>query len=316
MSEHVAILLCTYNGERFLQKQLDSIAAQTHKNWHVWASDDGSHDASLTILQATQQRWGSRLTIIDGPKLGSTANFLSLIKNQNIKAHFFAYADQDDIWEAHRLSRGLETLNKALATANTAQAALYGSRTLYIDGNDSVIGAANVFTRPPAFGNALVQCIAGGNTMLFNDTLRDLIAQIPGKQPQRLNHDWLSYLVATASQGIVIYDPKPTVRYRQHGQNLIGQNQGLAARLTRLKQLLNGQHQLLIHAHLEALLSLNKQLHPDIRRQLQTFILATKHGQPTSNPVSRLAAWYRSGAYRQSASESAAFALAAFLGRL
>ena len=64
----VAILLCTFNGARFLQGQLDSYAAQTHANWTVWASDDGSGDGTLAILERQRLAWGpGRLTIVGGP---------------------------------------------------------------------------------------------------------------------------------------------------------------------------------------------------------------------------------------------------------
>jgi glycosyltransferase involved in cell wall biosynthesis len=60
----VAILMCTFNGERFLTAQLESILAQTHKNWVLWVSDDGSSDQTLEILKATQMHWGTDKLLI------------------------------------------------------------------------------------------------------------------------------------------------------------------------------------------------------------------------------------------------------------
>ncbi|MBY0345241.1 MAG: glycosyltransferase, partial [Neisseriaceae bacterium] len=75
----VAILLCTYQGQHYLRDQLDSFANQTHANWSIWASDDGSQDETHAILMAYQAKWGSeRLSIHFGPKEGFVANFLSL----------------------------------------------------------------------------------------------------------------------------------------------------------------------------------------------------------------------------------------------
>ena len=90
----VAILLCTYNGARFLPEQLDSLEAQTHQNWVVYASDDGSTDATLEILQQYQAKWPSgKLTIRTGPQKGFCQNFLSLTCDPNIRADYYAFCD-------------------------------------------------------------------------------------------------------------------------------------------------------------------------------------------------------------------------------
>ena len=73
---HVAILLCTHNGARFLQPQMESIRAQTHTNWGVWASDDASGDDTVALLQRCRAAWGdNRLTVLQGPAAGFTRNF-------------------------------------------------------------------------------------------------------------------------------------------------------------------------------------------------------------------------------------------------
>lgn len=78
----VAILLSTYNGERFLVEQLDSLLAQTHRDWIIYASDDGSIDSTLAILREYQQRVGEeRFFIFNGPRQGFAKNFMSLVKN-------------------------------------------------------------------------------------------------------------------------------------------------------------------------------------------------------------------------------------------
>jgi glycosyltransferase involved in cell wall biosynthesis len=93
----VAILLCTYQGERFLAPQLDSFQAQTHTNWEVWASDDGSIDDTHAILKDYQRKWpAGRLSIHNGPAEGFAANFLSLTCKAAVEADFYAYSDQDD----------------------------------------------------------------------------------------------------------------------------------------------------------------------------------------------------------------------------
>src|SRR3990172_7498629 len=90
----VAILMGTFQDERFLAQQLDSIRAQTCSDWAIWVSDDRSSDATLSILESYQAKWGRhKLSIQSGPAQGFRANFLSLACNTAIPADYFAFCD-------------------------------------------------------------------------------------------------------------------------------------------------------------------------------------------------------------------------------
>jgi glycosyltransferase involved in cell wall biosynthesis len=94
----VAILLATFNGDRFLSAQLDSLESQLHQDWFVIASDDGSTDNTLKILQKYQERWPEgKLSIRTGPEQGFCHNFLSMACDSAIKADFYAFCDQDGV---------------------------------------------------------------------------------------------------------------------------------------------------------------------------------------------------------------------------
>ena len=110
-SAHVAILMGTCNGARFLRAQLDTIAAQSHRDWRLVASDDGSADGTRAILAAFRDRHGpGRVEIRPGPRRGFAANFLWLAGDPGIGADYYAFADQDDLWHPDRLARGLDRL--------------------------------------------------------------------------------------------------------------------------------------------------------------------------------------------------------------
>lgn len=142
----VAILLCTYQGQHFLKDQLDSFAAQSHTNWEVWASDDGSEDGTHAILEAYQQKWpNGRLSIHSGPAEGFAANFLSLTCKASIDADYYAYSDQDDIWESDHLARALDWLK----TVPDDIPVLYSSRARYISANGAGQGFSTLFKRHP-----------------------------------------------------------------------------------------------------------------------------------------------------------------------
>jgi len=235
----VAILLCTYNGAQFLAEQLDSLESQTHQNWVVIASDDGSTDQTLEILQKYQAKWpNGKLTIRSGPQNGFCQNFLSLACDQNIRADYYAFCDQDDVWLPEKLTVALENI------ASNKQADipyLYCGRTKYMTETLKPCGMSPLFVFPPSFRNALVQSIAGGNTLVFNQAAKSLLEKVGLVDVP--SHDWWMYQLVSGVEGIVFYDPNPYVLYRQHQFALVGGNNSFPAKMERVWMLLQGRFQ-------------------------------------------------------------------------
>jgi len=303
----VAILLCTRNGARFLAEQLESIATQTHTQWTVWASDDGSTDATRDILSQFQSRWGGqKLRILAGPGRGSSANFLALACNGEIAADYFSYADQDDIWHPDKIERSLAML--AAVPASTP--ALYLSRSCLIDEAGRELGLSRLFNKPPGFRNALVQNIGGGNTMMLNAAARDLL-RVAGPDVEVVVHDWWTYMVVSGCGGVVLNDPAPSLKYRQHGANQIGSNIGVAARLLRAGQLLEGRFRVWTDINLAALARIESRLTPQNAQVLRTFRAAR-----AASVMGRLIGLVRSGITRQSFLDNLGLYLAAALNRI
>lgn len=232
----VAILMATYNGAKFLAEQLDSIADQTYSNWRVVVSDDGSSDETLAILAEYQKAWGqNKLEIRRGPRIGYCANFLSLACDKLTKADYYAFCDQDDVWLPNKLKVAVDYLN----AHQNAGPYLYCGRTHYVDVNLKPRGASPLFPYPRSFRNALVQSIAGGNTMVFNQGVKALLEQVGPVNV--VSHDWWVYMLTTGAGGVAFYDTKPEVLYRQHCGNLIGENTSALARFERLTMLMQGR---------------------------------------------------------------------------
>jgi glycosyltransferase involved in cell wall biosynthesis len=295
----VAILMGTCNGARFLGAQLDTIAAQSHRDWRLVASDDGSTDATREILAAFRVEAGpERVEIREGPRRGFAANFLALAGDPGIRADFYAFADQDDLWHPDRLARGLARLR-----AVPDRPALYGSRTVLIDEAGRETGRSPRFRAAPSFANALVQSIAGGNTMLFNAAAKRLLEAAGGLRV--VAHDWWAYQLVSGAGGTVIYDPEPTVAYRQHGRNLIGGNRGLRDKAGRLRMLAAGRLAEHTDTNLAALEAAAPLLTPEARAKVA--LLRRCRRLPV---LQRLAALRRLGLYRQTRGDTAMLWLA------
>lgn len=303
----VAVLLCTMNGQRFLGEQLDSIAAQTFPGWQVWASDDGSQDGTLAMLEQYRAAWGEeRLVIQAGPGRGCAANFLSLACSVALKAEYYAFADQDDIWEVAKLQRAVAWLETIPSTVP----ALYCSRTRLIDETGQEIGLSPLFVRPPGFANALVQNIGGGNTMVFNHAARALL-QAAGSEIEIVAHDWWAYLLIAGCGGRIFYDPSPSLYYRQHDRNLVGANTGWLARLVRVRLLAEGRFKEWNARNIEALQGVNWMLTPENQRILERWQEFRK--QPL---LTRLLGLNRVGIYRQTLAGNFGLLAAAFFRRI
>ena len=251
----VAILMCTYNGEKFIREQLDSIEAQDYKNWTLYVSDDGSKDRTLSILKAYQKKWGNQKLIIRrGPQKGFCQNFLQIINDPKIKAHFYFLSDQDDVWMPHKVSHALKFLTKL----DPLKPKLYCGRTTYVSSDaKKILGHSDLFLKRPSFKNALIQSLAGGNTMGFNHHLKRITQRYSNVDV--VSHDWWLYILNELIGGRTLYDTESTILYRQHNGSLIGANTGLIAKLKRLRMLINGTYRKLNTKHLEAFGKLNVQ---------------------------------------------------------
>lgn len=304
--ERVAILLCTFNGEAHLSRQLDSILAQEHRKWVIYASDDGSTDRTLSILQDYREKiGGERLVLLQGPRAGYAENFMSMLRNPLVVGDYYAFSDQDDCWDACKLARALAWMRQQFG--NTA--ALYCGRTRLIDDDERPIGYSPLFARRPAFRNALTQSLAGGNTMLLNGAAHALLARTPAGM-RVTSHDWWAYLLVTACGGRVHYDAYPTIGYRQHGANLIGSNAGLWARLGRLKYMLEGNYREWNDINLAGLREFEALMTQENLRLTVLFQLARRAGL-----LRRLWSLVRAGFYRQTFAGNVGMMLAVALRR-
>ena len=228
----VSILLATYNGEKFLSPQMDSLLAQSESGFRILYQDDGSADGTREILRAWSERDARIIPAAhQGEHLGPAGNFFSLLSQTD--SEYVCLCDQDDLWERDKL----RTL---LAACRQAEAARPGIPIL-VHSDASVIDQDGRQTAPSFFhlqgwdpqavhlNQLLVQNNATGCMMMMNRPLTDLVVRY-GHPEKMFMHDWFIALTAAAFGEIVFLD-EPLVRYRQHGDNTIGASRsGLLSR--------------------------------------------------------------------------------------
>jgi len=263
----VAILMGTHNGARFLPEQLDSLVGQTHQNWVLIASDDGSTDDTIKILKAYQAKWPpGKLIIKEGPKQGFCVNFLSMACDPKICTDYYAFCDQDDVWLATKLAVAIQNISE---NQEENIPYVYCGRTFYVNENLKKIGCSPLFTFPRSFRNALIQSIAGGNTMVFNQSAKNALEKVG--VVQHPSHDWWVYQLVTGVGGDVFYDQTPQVLYRQHKDALVGGNNSFAARIERISMVFKGEFRRWSDQNIAILSAANPWLTHGSRETLELF---------------------------------------------
>ena len=223
----VTILLATYNGEKYLRQQLDSIFGQTYKNISVFARDDGSKDGTCEILQEYSEKFD--LQYVKGNNIGAFANFLELIQIAP-DSDYYAYSDQDDVWVKDKIKVAVSQLESEAGKSEPA---------MFIHSNYAVNNALEVIDQPHTEGFSeannlalgIVRNICQGSACVLNRSLMNEVKKIP--KETICQHDWWTYLVCLSLGGRVIADRRPLILYRQHGNNVLGAHVGVIFRLKR-----------------------------------------------------------------------------------
>lgn len=222
----VDILLATYNGEKFLREQLDSIMQQTYQHFRLIIRDDCSSDKTVAIIKEYADRYPGKIVCLSSEeRLGVKSNFSRLLKES--EADYVCFADQDDVWMPNKVEL---TLNKLLELEieNTKHCPLLVHTDLQVvDENLQLVHPSfweysKLFPeKSRTLNRLLVQNVITGCTVMMNRSLVKLVKNVP---PETIMHDWWIALVA-ASFGLIREIPQATLYYRQHGNNTLGAKQ-------------------------------------------------------------------------------------------
>lgn len=221
----VEILLATFNGEPYLSEQLDSILSQDTQNWHLTASDDGSSDRTVEILDAYAQTYPEKIKrVVSGRQFHNARDHFFWLMEQ-CDADYIQFCDQDDVWHPDKLRLLQEALEEAEAAYGADTPLLAFSDQAVVDKNLELIAPSMMVlqqqdSRALDYRNLLYQNVVSGCTMAINRPLAKLAAGCTDTQ-QVIMHDW--WLALTAARfGKMVYVDQATIDYRQHGDNSVG----------------------------------------------------------------------------------------------
>lgn len=295
----IAILLASYQGENFIEEQIQSILAQTVQDFVLYIGDDGSHDQTAQIAKRYAKAYPDKIVFTQREKNSGSAhnNFLSLMAAH--RQEYVMLCDQDDIWERDKIEKSLRCMQKAQEQ--------FGKDTPILVHSDLSVADRSGQITAPSYSHAvlknpnrtqlhylLAQNIVTGCTAMYNLALADILREPKGPV---VMHDWWLALVAGAF-GKIVYLNEATVRYRQHGENTVGVRQVRSAKyLWSRLQAIDGYKQELHASCVQAQTFLST--YEDKLGEQQKKLLGAYAGIPKKNWLARriLPLWLKTTKY-------------------
>lgn len=224
-TSQIAILLATYNGEKYLREQLDSLLSQTYQDWHLYVHDDGSQDDTVATLNSFASAHPDKMTILDYPPTGGPCNnFLSMMNR--VEARYYMFCDQDDVWLPQKIERSIYEIHQIELAHPQKPIVAYTDLQIVDESlaplSPSMWEHAGIF---PQYIRTFADCgghtaIATGCTMLFNRQAKAVVGDF--STSKALMHDIWVCLCVLKSGGLLKGIEDKTVLYRQHGTNTLG----------------------------------------------------------------------------------------------
>lgn len=227
----IAILMSTYNGGRYLREQIESLFAQTNKDWQLFVRDDGSKDNTVEILKEYAHKNPQQVHIVDDVKenLGAGRSFMHLLEVTD--ADYYMFSDQDDVWMPDKIERTLRKLQDVESQYPGEAAGVFTDLTV-VDKDLNVLMPSlwKGDNRHPEYTrNFYKQWVnrhaTYGCTQMMNKYAKGIV--LPYRQFEEVQgaHDnWVEYVLI--KNGHYDYLDETTILYRQHGANVVGANFG------------------------------------------------------------------------------------------
>ncbi len=219
----VLVYMATYNGEKYLAEQLDSLLQQENVCVDIMVADDGSQDATVAILNDYAARYSNIKVLVNPVNLGYKKNFLTLIQREVADTYdYFALSDQDDVWLPDKLSQAVMWMDENCKDPSLPCA--YSSNLTLVDETLQPYGLLNSPKEIKKFSNEnmLLENKCTGCTLVFNGALREQLLRFPVEKIASPHDDLICKIAILL--GEYHFDERSAILYRQHGNNQIGAN--------------------------------------------------------------------------------------------
>lgn len=224
-NNNIAILLSTYNGEKYLAAQLESLLKQSYKNWVCFIRDDYSIDKTVDLIEKYTKKYPCRFqrVITSGENLRPCKSFLELLVQVDSSFDYIMFCDQDDVWDENKIDISLKVMKESENKIGIDTPILVHSDLEVVNENLELVSKSMKLDQKVNFkfneiNYLVIQNIVTGCTMMINKELRNLVKNIPNNA---VMHDWWLAILASCFGEIVFID-KPLIKYRQHNNNSIG----------------------------------------------------------------------------------------------
>lgn len=314
----VLVLMSTYNGEQYIDEQMQSLLDQVEIELHVLIRDDGSKDGTVEKLKRWAEHYPDKFMIMLSSNMGVVSSFFELIQRSSEHFDYYAFCDQDDVWLPTKLISAIHKLN-GLSERSSEPARkhplMYCSTTQM---TDESLNPTKIWPPMPEEKlspyNALIENVCVGCTMLMNREAMLLIKQqMPKDVDKVIMHDWWVYL-SVSCFGEVVFDQNSYILYRQHQHNALG---GATDRLfskwvKRVKRFIKGKNRYILSRQAdEFVAAFGARIKPTYLQDINNFLSAYRKG-----PVRRLQYILQTPFYRQSASDHLIYKLVYMIGKL
>lgn len=218
-SEKVAILLSTFNGEKYLREQIASLLNQTHDNFIIYIRDDGSTDSTIEILESYSSQTEKVVVLKDSlGNIGVAKSYRLLMEFTS--SDYYLFADQDDFWEQNKIEKLLEIAQKS--TAKDEPYLLFSNMTVFHENSSKDYDFFKKFKIDDlTIKNGLFQGTISGCLMIFNDKAKQISLDLNPKS--NMLHDW-DILMSCYLLGEIELTDEHLIKHRLHDSNVIGEN--------------------------------------------------------------------------------------------
>ncbi len=217
----IAVLMSTYNGEKYLKEQIESILSQKLNDdckLTLFIRDDGSVDQTRDIIESYARQYENVTCVPYSSPIhkGIKDSFMFLLKTAEEKGYdYYAFSDQDDVWMENKLAVAVDSLESHV----NPKGALYYSNRYVVDKKLRVREKQHIRFYGD-FTEILWGSKAAGNTMIFNHILAEKILLCPTQMV--VNHDTWVYRLAKCIGSDIYFDENAYIYYRQHANNVVG----------------------------------------------------------------------------------------------